>query len=465
MWLKSVTLKNVKCFSDTTLDFSRDLSKRSPPEPYRWITLLGENGVGKSTLLQSIALLLAGPEAAKELLPRPVGWLRDQSEPAKLTAEIRQNAEDEGNYGAPDKPWHRETFSYSYYVTGDREIRVPLVGRREQKEETYTEPAVIEESGKILSWLRVNAFASGNKGWFAAGYGPFRRLTRSSQILIPRMEALTRASNFSTQFNEDSPLSSFERWMVYLDFRQAKDTSDELSRRMRRIGEKAVTALLPRDVEISEVTKDGLVNFKIDGRMVPSIGLSDGFRSVIALAGDLIWRLLQSFSDMEDPTQATGVVLIDELDIHLHPIWQRDIATWLTATFPNLQFIVATHSPMIAIGAGEDALTIRFEMDESTGEVKTVPVEDIFLYDVDQALRSPAFKLVSTYSPHVQKKIDRYHQLRLRFETQSDLSDSDKQLLDGLTELMRRINLGAEAPEKGTLQDRVNRFLEEYLPQ
>lgn len=464
MWLKAVKLHNIKCFTDTTLNFSRDQGRTSLPEPYRWITLLGENGVGKSTLLQSIALLLAGPEAAKELLPRPTGWLRDQSRPAKLTAEIIQEPGDEGQYGSPDKPWHRTHFSYSYYVTGDNEVKVPLTGRRGKKEETYTEPAVIEETTNILSWLRVNAFASGNKGWFASGYGPFRRLTRSSQILIPRMEALTRTSNFVTQFNEDSPLSFFERWMVYLDYRQAKDGNDEQSRKMRTIGERAVTALLPRDVKIAAVTKDGLINFEIDGRIVPSTGLSDGFRSVIALAGDLIWRLMQSFPDMEDPTKATGVVVVDELDIHLHPIWQRDIAMWLSEAFPKLQFIVATHSPIVAIGAGEDALTIRFEMNEKTGEVTAEPLNDIFLYDVDQALRSPAFKLVSTYSPQVQKQIDRYHQLRLRLETHEKMTAVDRKLLDELTELMRKINLGVEPPAPGSLQDRINRFLEENLP-
>jgi hypothetical protein len=464
MWLKTVKLENVKCFAETTLNFSRD-GRGSPPEPYRWITLLGENGVGKSTLLQSIALLLAGPEAAKELLPRPTGWLRDQSKPAKLTAEINQEPGDEGHYGSPEMPWYRRKFSYSYYISGDNEVQVPLTGRRRKKQETYTEPAVIEESTNILSWLRLNAFASGNKGWFAAGYGAFRRLTRTSQILIPRMESLTRTSNFVTQFNEDSPLSFFERWMVYLDYRQAKDGDDEQTRRMRTIGERAVTALLPRDVRIAEVTKDGLVNFRIDGRIVPTVGLSDGFRSVIALAGDLIWRLMQSFPDMEDPTQAKGVVLVDELDIHLHPIWQRDIALWLSKTFPKLQFVVATHSPIVAIGAGEDALTIRFELNETTGEVVAEPVNDIFLYDVDQALMSPAFKLVSTYSPQIQEKIDKYHQLRLRLTTADRISNTDQMLLNELTELMRRINLGGEPPAPGSLQDRITRFLEGNLPQ
>lgn len=464
MWLKTIKIDNVKCFSETVLNFYKSKGADSHQERYRWITLLGENGVGKSTLLQSIALLLAGPEAAKELLPRPTGWLRNQSRPAKLTAEIFQDPKDEGDYGSPNKPWHRRKFSYSYYITGDNEIKVPLAGRRRKKEEIYTEPAVIEESTNVVSWLRLNAFASGNKGWFAAGYGAFRRLTRTSQILIPHMEILTRAGNFVTQFNEDSPLSFFERWMVYLDYRQAKDKNDKQTRKMREIGEKAVTTLLPRDVKIAEVTKDGLVNFLIDGRVVPSIGLSDGFRSVIALAGDLIWRLMQSFPDMDDPTQATGVVLVDELDIHLHPIWQRDIAAWLTKAFPNLQFVVATHSPMVAIGAGEDALTIRFEMNKMTGAVSAETVENIFLYDVDEALRSPAFKLVSTYSPQIQDKIDQYHQLRLRLIRKETMSDTDRKLLKELTELMRRINLGAEPPVLGSLQDRVTRFLEANLP-
>jgi tRNA A37 threonylcarbamoyladenosine biosynthesis protein TsaE len=464
MWLKSMSLQNIKCFKDVELIFSKEQNMRSEAKPHHWITLLGENGVGKSSLLQCIALLLAGPEAAKELLPRPAGWIRDPSTPGKLTAHICQETDDQGSYGSGNEKWKRKNFSYSYYITGDTEVKVPLRGRKRQKQETYTEPVLIEESTNIVSWLRLNAFASGNQGWFAVGYGSFRRLTRVSQILIPHLETLTRASNFITQFNEDSPLSSFERWMVYLDYRQVKDSQDKQAQKMRSIGEKAVTSLLPKDVKIAEVTKDGLINFEVNGQTVPTIGLSDGFRSVIALAGDLIWRLLQAFPNMEDPTKASGIVLIDELDIHLHPIWQRDIADWLREIFPNLQFIVATHSPLVAIGAGPDALTVRFEMDEKTGEVKVEYIKDIFTYDVDQALRSPAFNLVSTYSPKIEKQIKQYHQLRLQLEKYNNLTAADTRLLDELTVLMRKINPANEPPEPGSLMERVNRFLEEKLP-
>lgn len=215
MWIERITLSNIKCFEKQQFTFTRNPG--APPDrakPYKWITLLGENGVGKSTVLQALALMLAGPEAAKELLPRPTGWVRDQKSPGKLTATLHKDDTDTGIFGEDKK---RKTFSYSCFVTGSTAVEV---GKDKQ---TYTEPALIEESTKILSWLRANAFASGSRGWFAVGYGAFRRLTRGSQVLIPSLEQPKRSSNFFTQFNEDTSLSSFERWMVYLDYRLAKD--------------------------------------------------------------------------------------------------------------------------------------------------------------------------------------------------------------------------------------------------
>jgi len=450
MWLEKVRLENIKCFDEIELEFTRR------KKPCRWVTLLGENGVGKSTILQSIGLLLAGPEAAKELAPRPEGWVCDNSKLGQLVAHIQQEEGDTGKYAGDMRT--RTRFSYGYFVTGDKKIDVPIGDPKKQHTETYTEPALIEKSQKELSWLREHAFASDTKGWFAVGYGSFRRLTRTSQILIPRLKNFTRSSNFDTQFNEDSALSSFERWLVYLDFRLAKDKNDQKARKMREVGEKVITKLLPKNIEIVEVTSDGLINFRMNGQIVPTINLSDGFRSVIALAGDLIWRIMQAFPDMNDPTQASGVVLIDELDIHLHPIWQRDISKRLREIFPNLQFIVATHSPLVAIGAGADALTLRLQMNQM-GQVEVEPIEDISMYDVEEVLKSPAFGLVSTYSPEIQQKIEKYHQLQLNL---AYLSKADKQLLAELTELMKKLQLIDSEP--GSLTDRINRFLTENLP-
>lgn len=450
MWVESITLTNIKCFREEKILFTRNNAKGAKAKPYSWITLLGENGVGKSTLLQALALLLAGPEAAKELLPRPTGWVCDPSKPGKLTAVLHKHEIDAGNFGDERR---RQTFSYSYFVTGGVPVEVG------KEKEIYTEPALIEESFPRLSWLRTNAFASGSKGWFAVGYGAFRRLTRVSQVLIPSLEPAKRSSNFSTQFNEDSALSSFERWMVYLEFRIAKDRNDDKAKKMRNVGEKVIERLLPGEAKIAEVTADGLIQFTVNGQTVPTIGLSDGFRSVIALAGDLIWRLLQAFPDLEDPTKASGVVLIDELDIHLHPSWQRQIAGWLREVFPNLQFIIATHSPLVAAGGGEDALTLRLDM--VNGEVKITKIDDISAYDSDYILRSPAFGLESTYSPETQQKINRYYELRRKIDR---LIGEERKEYEQLRRFMKEAQPIGGLPDPGSLEARTKAFLEANLP-
>jgi energy-coupling factor transporter ATP-binding protein EcfA2 len=454
MWVESITLHNIKCFQNQEIIFTRNpKARRDRAKPYSWITLLGENGVGKSTILQALALLLAGPEAAKELLPRPTGWVRDPTTLGKLTAIIHKEDIDTGTFGE-DK--QRKTFSLSYFVTGSMAVSV---GTTKDKQQTYTEPALVEESTKILSWLRANAFASSSKGWFAVGYGAFRRLTRLSQVIIPSLDQPKRSSNFFTQFNEDTSLSSFERWMVYLDYRLAKDVNDTEAQKMKLVGEKSIVKLLPGDVQISGVTTEGLIEFLVDDQKVPTISLSDGFRSVIALAGDLIWRLLQAFPELDDPTEAYGVVLIDELDIHLHPSWQREIAVWLQEVFPNLQFFVATHSPLVAAGAGQEALTLRLEMVLNQLTVVEIPYQDLAA-DVDRTLRSPAFGLQSTYSPPTEKKIKRYHQLTRK---NGGLAGEEMQEYEQLQLFMKDVQPFGDRPAPDSLEARIDAFIEDHL--
>ena len=75
--------------------------------------------------------------------------------------------------------------------------------------------------------------------------------------------------------------------------------------------------------------------------------LSGGYRAVLALAADLAWRMAQGNPHLEDPLESEAIVLIDEVDLHLHPSWQQRILDDLTRTFPNTQFIVSTHSPQV----------------------------------------------------------------------------------------------------------------------
>jgi energy-coupling factor transporter ATP-binding protein EcfA2 len=462
MWVEKIILENIKCFQQQELVFTHNSSRGAgmplqgaKAKPYRWITLLGENGVGKSTFLQALSLLLAGPEAAKELMPRPSGWVRDSSKPGRLTVTVHKESDDGGSFGEEKV---RKTFSHSYYITGDQNLKIKL--GKSEGETIYTSPAIIENPSRELGWLRTNAFASGSQGWFAVGYGAFRRLTRLSQIIIPSLELPIRSSNFTTQFNEDIALSSFERWAIYLDYRIAKDTNDVRAKHMYTVGADAITRLLPGDVKIAEVSSSGLIVFEVNGQRVPTVNLSDGFRSIIALAGDLIWRLLLAFPHLEDPRQASGVVLIDELDIHLHPSWQREIAGWLQDTFPNLQFFVATHSPLVAAGGGDNALTLKFETSPN-GTVTYDIVTDLSTLDSDRILRSPAFGMKSTYSPPTQKKMDRYDELRRK---RHQLKSEEEAELGQLSLFMQTARPTGDPPQSGSLEARIDAYLDEKLP-
>ncbi|WP_315818175.1 AAA family ATPase [Paraflavitalea speifideaquila] len=243
-------------------------------------------------------------------------------------------------------------FQYTFHVTGNEKITI--------NNKVFTEPVITEDTNsRALPWLRENALLPKGKGWFGAGYGAFRRLTRESRIIVPSLQTPLRYTNFFSQFKEDQALEAFETWMVYLDYRISK-SDDKLAQKQKEWGIKAINQLLPNGNEFDSIDGNGRIWFRVQGTKVSTVGLSDGFRSILALTGDLVWRLIEAFPDSKNPLNEQGVVLIDELDIHLHPTWQRTIANLLRRTFPAIQFIMATHSPLVAAGAGEDAITYRF---------------------------------------------------------------------------------------------------------
>ena len=75
--------------------------------------------------------------------------------------------------------------------------------------------------------------------------------------------------------------------------------------------------------------------------------LSDGEKCLMAMVGDIVRRMTIASPMLPDPLQGQGVILIDELDLHLHPLLQREVVSRLVETFPNCQFIISTHSPHI----------------------------------------------------------------------------------------------------------------------
>ena len=245
------------------------------------------------------------------------------------------------------------------------------------------------------------------RGWLICGYGPHRRLSGAASELSERIPQDGRAARLITLFHEGAALTSSERWLLKLHHYASIDKKGAAQRRLDAIKQIINTSLLHGDVQLHEITPDGVFFKTPFSAKIPFSDLSDGYRSVLALTLDVLRHVEYAF-DIESVLEkkgdrwvvtAEGVVLIDEIDAHLHPSWQRTIGAWLHERFPNMQFIVTTHSPLIATRVSEtEGLVIRLvRRKEGKGEVVDVITEEgTFGLTADQNLTGPNFGLTST---------------------------------------------------------------------
>lgn len=138
-------------------------------------------------------------------------------------------------------------------------------------------------------------------------------------------------------------------------FREQEDLENELIRENADYRDRGMEAI--RDAmskvftEFSDMRvrrSPRSIQIRKDGEVLRLDQLSDGEKCYIALVCDLTRRLTIANPAGENPLHGAGIVLIDEIDLHLHPEWQRDVVTRLVNTFPNCQFFVTTHSPIVA---------------------------------------------------------------------------------------------------------------------
>jgi predicted ATP-binding protein involved in virulence len=137
-----------------------------------------------------------------------------------------------------------------------------------------------------------------------------------------------------------------------------------------------------------------IAKFK-DEQFIPIDLLSDGFKSMLAMVADIAYRCITLNPHLgEKALESSGVVLIDELDVHLHPNWQQKVAKMLKATFPNIQFIVTTHSPLIlhSLELGDRIITLEdnqvYYHDNKFGR----DADDTLLQIMDTKIETPFLK-------------------------------------------------------------------------
>jgi hypothetical protein len=409
MLVEHIALDNIKCFrKGTQIDLTAGRAA-----PHKWIVVYGDNGLGKSTLLKALGMSLLGQAALNMLLPSAEGWVRGDNKAALIQVRAQKGTGDKspgrarrrsirlnwGLIGASPFARGAKIFpQYSITLAEDYQDVLGTPGRRARAAQHDEDVRLFNEH---------IATDEPKRGWLICGYGPHRRLTGASSELTTRIPPDGRASRLVTLFHEGAALTSAESWLRTLDHHASRDKDGGARRRLDAVVNMINTGLLHGDVELTEITPEG-VYFKTPfGLKIPFDELSDGYRTVLALALDLLRHIEYCF-DLDSVLHLTegravitaeGVVLIDEIDAHLHPSWQKTIGAWLHERFPNVQFIVATHSPLIATRVSStEGLVVRLvRSDEGKGDVVEVITEEGTIgLTADQKLTGPDFGLRST---------------------------------------------------------------------
>jgi hypothetical protein len=195
-----------------------------------------------------------------------------------------------------------------------------------------------------------------------------------------------------------------------------------------------------------------------DGEL-PIEAVSQGMISLMGWVGILLQRFYEIYGEDEDPARRPAVVLMDEIDAHLHPGWQRTLVKKLGKIFPNVQFIATTHSPLVVAGMEPDQV-FHFARDED-GAVTQAPVGvEMLRGRTDQILTGDLFGLDTTVDPVTEHKMDRYREL-LGSSHRSPEQEAEFLELRGI--LQARIPVTREKPVERQAQELLQALLQEQV--
>ncbi len=417
MHLRQIKIREVR--SIRSLDWELPESKSGAG----WHVIIGDNGSGKSSVLRSAALSLIGPRDALALRLSWDDWLRKGEEKGSAEVWIRPNPQYDRFVGKGPKP-KSKTLGLGVHF---------LRSKRRGSNSVQIRP--IDTGAKPSR----HAWGSGT-GWFCAAYGPFRRFTggdESSRYLSAKFPKLAR---YLSIFDERFALGESLEWLKELKFKSLEiaDRSNGRSREADLLP--AIfefinqPEFLPFQAQLEEITSDS-VRFVDGNKMEVRIEeLSDGYRSILSMTFDLIRQLASVFNpsklfDPKDPTRVLpeAVVLIDEIDVHLHPTWQRRVGFWFRKHFPNIQFLVTTHSPLIcpAAAVGSIYLLPKPGESESGGMLRGTRLRRLIDGNVLDAYGTEVFGQGVTRSEDSKAKLRRLAELNAE-EQDRKLSATEK---------------------------------------
>lgn len=235
-------------------------------------------------------------------------------------------------------------------------------------------------------------------------------------------------SGYLTIFNPSWDLKNPIEWLKYLDHSEKSGKTNIVS---VEAAKKLLQELLNSDVQIDIIPET--VTFKEKGSLVTFEQLSAGYKGVITIITDLLVRLSENQPNVVSIHEFKGIVLIDEVELHLHPKWKYNFVKRLRDIFPNIQFIMTTHSPTVLLGASKEA--VFYKIYKEDGEVKIsnqMPNEG---YTNNSLISSPLFDLGTITSRDYDKTIssddyiyDKIHQ-RISEKLKDNINMSEEEIL------------------------------------
>ncbi len=245
-------------------------------------------------------------------------------------------------------------------------------------------------------------------------------------------------AGYLTLFENRYDLRSPVEWLQYLDHSEKSNKENIISVAEAK---QLLNELLNKDVDI-EITPDN-VTFEEKGSKVSFEQLSAGYKGVITIMCDLIARLYEKQPYVRDIKDFRGVVLIDEVELHLHPKWKYNFMKKLRDVFPHIQFIVTTHSPTVILGASKEAVFYKIYKDDGKITISNqLPNEG---YTNNSLISSPLFDLETISSRGYKESISsddyiysKIHQV-LANKIKNDVNISEDELLKQIEEELAKI--------------------------
>jgi energy-coupling factor transporter ATP-binding protein EcfA2 len=400
MYIRKITLRNVRCFHDD-VTVAVTLPAASNPS---WTLIVGDNGVGKTTLLRAIGMGLCDETTASGLL-------------RELDGELLRHGEDSGSI---------------FLELEDSDTRDVIT--------VSTDVRRTADGGEDVHQEVTPAKTGFRRGIFACGYGAHRAALGSQVFERYRID-----NSLYSLFNPWHEL--FNPEVVLL--RKKENVRARLVRQLE-----VALMLPPGNVRLGD---SGFVVQGPWGRFTPVGSIGDGYASTLSWICDMFgWYSL--FRGNGSTEELEGIVLIDELEKHLHPTWQREIIGRLANAFPKIQFIATSHSALIAIGAADlsdsACQIVLLEQGENAVSARGGLPPPRYRR-ADQVLTSYLFGLDSTTSDDVARDIARYSQLSSRQRMDPHEIAEKERLYDQLADVL--------IAKESSLQETVRRAVHDTL--